>query len=198
MLKRLGRETLKRLYITERKPLRDIAKMYGCSPTLVRYRCIKYGIKLRPKNQKRTKISAPVLQKLYVEQSKSVKEIAALFDCSADTVRKRCGEYGISLTATKKIEGLTKTVLQKLYVEEDKDIREIAEMLDCSREVVRRRCKQLAIPLRTPGGRRVAIGESTLRRLYVSEGKSLAAIAKILHCAVSTIFKSVNRCGLHR
>jgi DNA-binding Lrp family transcriptional regulator len=47
MKKELDKETLTRLYIKEKRSLRAIAKIYGLSPSTVRYRSIKYGIKLR-------------------------------------------------------------------------------------------------------------------------------------------------------
>lgn len=47
MVKKLNRETLKRLYIKEGKSSVKIAEIFSCSPTTVRNRCLKYAIKMR-------------------------------------------------------------------------------------------------------------------------------------------------------
>jgi transposase len=148
MIEGLKRESLERLYIIEQKSTPEIAKIYGCSPRTIQDRCRKYGIKLSP--------------------------------------RGRTNKW------------LNKSFLQKLYVKEGKTIREIAKILSCSHETVRNRCEQFGIPLKPPGGRELEIDESTLRRLYVEEEKSINEIAKIFDCAFSTISQKVKRFGLKR
>ena len=197
MTEELNKETLKRLYTKEGKSLVAIAKMFGTTITKVHYRCVKYGIKLRPSSVKKIIIKKSVLQKLYVEEGKPLKEIKERLSCSHTTILKRCKEYGIPLRGPR-VEGITKALLQKLYAEEGKTIREIAIILNCSREVVRKRCKKFGIPLRNPGSEKREINEATLRRLYVKEKKSINEIARILGCAASTISKRVNRFGLRK
>ena len=191
----LNKRTLKRLYIKEGKSIHKIAKMYGCSITLVRYRCIKYGIKLRPR-WKSIKIKKSVLQKLYVKEGKSLEKIADMLSCSPSTVMARCRQYGIKTRGAKRVKGLKKSLLQKLYIREGKTIREIAGIMGCSREVIRVRCEKFGIPLRPTGSKGVDIDKSTLRRLYVKEGKSMPEIAKIYGCAVSTISCKAEKYGI--
>jgi transposase-like protein len=191
----LNKETLTRLYIKEQKATREIAKMYGCSSTLVRYRCIKYGIKLRPRRES-IKIKKSVLQKLYVKEGKSLNKVAELLSCSPITVSARCRQYGIKIGGTKGVKGLEKSLLQKLYIREGKTIRDIAKDVGCSREAVRTRCKKYGIPLRPTGVKRINIDKSTLRRLYVKEGKTMNEIAEIFDCAFSTVYKRAKRIGL--
>ena len=193
----LNKETLRRLYIKEKRPLRDIAEMLGCSYTIVRHRCIKYRIRLRPKNRKRINLKKSVLMRLYVKEKKTAKKVAEMFSCSSTTVIKRCKEYGIPIR-DKKIKGLTKTLLRKLYVKEGKTTREIARSVGCSAYLIETRCKQFGIPLRNPGSKKIEIDESTLRRLYVEERKTLTGIAKIFDCSFTTILKRVKRLGLSR
>ena len=194
----LNKETLEGLYVKEGKSTYEIAKMYGCSITLVRYRCIKYGIKLRPR-WKSIKIKKSVLQKLYVKEGKSLEKIADMLSCSPLTVKARCRQYGIKTRGTKRVKGLTKSRLQKLYVKEGKSIREIAEIVGCSREVVRVRCKKFGIPLRRPGNRKLEeINKTALRKLYVKEGKTVTDIAKVFNCTVSTISQMVKQFGLKK
>lgn len=197
MTEELNKETLKRLYVVEQKSLREIAKIYGCSAFRIRYRCLKYRIKLRPKSEKRVLLKKSVLQRLYVQENKSPREIAQIFTCTPDTVHRRLRQYGIPLKA-KKSKGITKSLLHKLYIKEGKTTREIAQIIGCSRETIRYICKQLGIPLRKPGSKGYDIDGLTLRRLYIKEGKNLTEIAKMFGCAVRTISKRVKRFGLIR
>ena len=198
MKKELDKEALTRLYIKEKRSLRAIGKMYGLVSSTVRYRSIKYGIKLRPQpGSRRIDLNKSVLKKLCVKEGRPSKEIAEMLSCSPLTVLKRCKEYGIPLKG-QKVEGLSKALLHKLYIKEGKTIREIAKIQGCSFETVRRRCKQFGVPLRNPGTKKVKLDKSTLRRLYVKEGKSMAEIAKAFNCVVSTVSKKVKQVGLKK
>jgi DNA-binding CsgD family transcriptional regulator len=172
--------------------------MYGISDSTVRYRSIKYGITLRPQpGSRRINLNKSVLKKLCVKEGRSSKKVAEMLSCSPATVLKRCKEYGIPLRINR-TEGLSKALLQKLYVKEGKTLREIAKIQGCSFEPVRKRCKQFGIPLRNPGIKKVKIEESTLRRLYVKEGKSVAEIAKAFNCVGSTVSQKVKQFGLKK
>lgn len=165
MIKDLDTETLKRLYLKEKRSTRDIAQILGWSPTKVRYRCIKYGIKLRPNTwNSKINLKKSVLMNLYVKENKSSKEIAEIFSCSSTTILKRFKEYDIPLRS-RRVEGLTKPLLQKLYLKEGKTTRGIAKIMGCSGDVIRKRCKKFGIPLRNPGTKKIEIDESTLRKL---------------------------------
>jgi DNA-binding CsgD family transcriptional regulator len=196
MIKDLDKETLKRLYLKEKRSIREIAQMARCSPTKVRYRCIKYGIKLRSNTwNKKINIKKSVLMRLYVKENKSFKEVADILSCSRTTVLTRCREHGIPLRSNR-IEGLTKSLLHKLYIKEGKTTRDIAIIMGCSGDLIRRRCKRLGIPLRNPGAKKLEIDESRLRRLYLKEGKCMYEIAKRFNCSVDVISKRIRRLGL--
>ena len=168
------------------------------SPNTIQNKCREYGIKLRPGGTIIKFLNKSVLKRLYIVECKSIKEIAEMFSCSYATIRHRCNEYGIKLRGRKKIKGINKALLKKLYIEKGKTTREIAQIIGCSYEGIRRSCKQLGIPLRNPGSKKLEIDESTLRRLYIKEGKNLTKIAEIFDCAVGTISKKVKRFGLIR
>jgi transposase len=198
MPEELNKETLTRLYVKEKRSLRDIAKLFGRSYTFAHHKSMKYAIKLRPKTwSKRLDLNKSVLKRLCVKEGKSSKEVAEILSCSYGTVLKRCKEYGIPLRG-QRIEGLTKTLLRKLYVKEGKTTREIGKFLGCSFDTVRTGCKKFGIPLRNPGSKKVKIDELTLRRLYIKEDKSMTEIAKIFDCSVSTIYQRVKRFGLKK
>ena len=198
MIKDLDKKTLKRLYLKEKRSIREIAQMSRCSPTQVRYRCIKYGIKLRPNTwNRKINIKKSVLMRLYVKENKSIAEVAEILSCSRTTLLKRCKEYDIPLRS-QTLEGLTKLLLQKLYIKEGKTTRDIAKIMGCSGDVIRRRCKKFGIALRNPGTKKLEIDESRLRRLYLKEGKCMYEIAEIFKCSTGVISKRIRRLGIKK
>jgi DNA-binding CsgD family transcriptional regulator len=196
-LKGLNEETLRRLYVKEQMSMSKIARMLGCSLTSIRYRLKKYGIKI--KKMKDIKgLNKPTLHRLYVKEGKSINKIAEKFACSYGAIEFRCRRYGIQLRSPRRIKGLTKSELQKLYVKEGKTVREIAGIVGCSRDGVRYRCQQFGIPLRKPGSKKLEIDKSTLRRLYIKEGKSGIEVADIFDCSISVISQRVKLFGLKK
>ena len=88
-------------------------------------------------------------------------------------------------------EGLNKVTLERLYLKEDKSTHEIARILGCSSETIANKCRTYGIKLKKRQGRKKReIGEETLKRLYVSEGRNLTEISKILGCSYGKIWKS--------
>ena len=79
----------------------------------MRYRCIKYGIKMRVNTwNRKIHLKKSVLMRLYVREKKSLRHVAEILSCSSETVIKRCKEHGIPLRS-QRIEGLTKALLKK-------------------------------------------------------------------------------------
>lgn len=198
MIQGLDRDTLKRLYLKEKRSLHEIARMFACSYFCVHYRSMKYGITLRPKTWRRKiHLDKSMLKRLCVNEGQSSKKVAEILSCSHATVLKRCREYGIPLKG-QRVEGITKAQLKKLYVTEGKTIRAIAKDIGCSGELIRRRCKEFGIPLRNPGTKKLEIDAFTLRRLYVKEGMSMTAIAKFFGCSVSSIYQRITHFKLKK
>ena len=198
MRQELDKETLAKLYVQDKKSLSDIAKMTGWSRNGIRTKCIKYGIRRRSKTEHRKiNIAKSLLQKLYVKEGKSVNDIAAILSQNSITVVRRLKEHKIPMRGGP-IEGLTKRLLQKLYVKERRSTRGIGKLFGCSRNVVQRRCREYGIALRSIGRKEIRIDEETLRRLYVTNGKSIQKIAKKVGCCYSSIYKMVKRLGLDK
>lgn len=194
----LDKGTLKRLYLKEKRSTYDIARMAGCSATKVRYRCIKYGIALRPNTwSRKKKLKKSALVRLHVKENKSITEIARILSCSRVTVIKRCKDYGIPLRSGR-VAGLTKPLLEQLYTREGKTTREIADRIGCSANLIRLKCKAFGIPLRNPGTKKLQIDVSTLRRLYVKEGKPVHEIATICNCSAGVISRRIKSLGLKK
>jgi len=197
MMQELTKEVLTRLYLNENKSCRAIAKITGCSYSSVVRRCRKYGIILRTSRHEKIKIDRAVLRKLYVEERKTVDELAAILSCNPTTILRRLNEHKIPVRRNR-IEGLTKQLIQKLYLKEHRSTREIGKLLGCSRFPVESRCRKYGIPLRNPGGnQRIEINEEMLRTWYVKDGRSIEQIAKRVGCCDRTIIERLKRFGFY-
>ena len=198
MRQELSKALLTKLYLQENISIRAIAEMTGWSYASVARRCRKYGIKLRSRAEhKKINIDKSLLQQYYVEERKSVDEIAGILSCNPTTVLRRLNEYKIPVRRNRR-EGLTKQLIQKLYVKEHRSTREIGKLCGCSRTAVQNRCREYGIPLRDSRLPRIEINEEMLRTWYVKDGRSIEQIAKIVGCSYRTIFTRVKRLGLHK
>ena len=74
MRQELTKALLTKLYLQENMSTYSIAKKTGWSPQAVFIKCRKHGIKLRKSRREKLKIDKSFLQKLYVEEGKSVDE----------------------------------------------------------------------------------------------------------------------------
>ena len=88
---------------------------------------------------------------------------------------------------------ITKEMLERLYSKEGKSTHEIARILGCSSETIANRCREHGILLKGQGKRKKKIDKATLERLYVSEGKTIVEITKILDCSYSKVRNSLSR-----
>ena len=89
MIEGLNRETLKRLYVTEKKSTPEIAKIFGCSHRTIQIRCKEYGIKLRPASRRIIGLNKLVLHRLCIKEGKTSKEVTEMFSCSYPTVLRK-------------------------------------------------------------------------------------------------------------
>jgi intein-encoded DNA endonuclease-like protein len=98
----ISKKELKNLYVDRRMSSPEIAKIYHCSPVVIRYWLRKYGIKIRTKSEANRllyNINIPKkdLKKLYLEKKMSSPEIARKFKYSPGLVRNRLREYKIPI-----------------------------------------------------------------------------------------------------
>lgn len=185
MIQELNKETLERLYIKEGKSTYTIAKILGYSHSIIQYHCKKYGIKLRPSQKGKLKgLKKATVEKLYLNEQKSIHRIAKMLNCSPTSIVYRCKKYGIKLRPRMKvIKGLNKSTLQRLYVKEGKSINKIAEIFSCSADTIRNRCMRYGIELRRPK----ALNKALIQKLYVKEGRTIREVAEILDCSRETV-----------
>ena len=133
MVEELNKRTLNKLYIKEKRSLREIAKIFGCSRTTIQNKCRQYGIKLRPSSVRRIEgLNKSILQRLYVKEGKSLVKVAEMFSCSPPTIQSRFREYGIKTREPKSIKGAYK-ILRTVYF--DKGQLERLDMLSAETRV---------------------------------------------------------------
>jgi len=142
----LNKETLERLYIKDGKSIREIGKILGCSRDAVRTRCKRYGIPLRPPGQKRVDIDNPTLRRLYVEEGKTVTDIASIFNCSISVISRKAKRFGIALNKSRfKRVDIDESTLRRLHIQEGKTFAEIAKIFNCAANIVSRKAEKYGI-----------------------------------------------------
>ena len=129
----MNKRTLHKLYIKEKKSLREIGKIFGFSRTTIQKKCRQCGIKLRSSNWRIIEgLNKSILQRLYIKEGKSLAKIAEMFSCSPITIRDRCRKYGIKTRDPKKNKGVDK-ILRTFYF--DKGQLERFDMLSAKTSV---------------------------------------------------------------
>jgi len=161
-------------------------------------------------------IDEAVLRQLYLEQQRSIRDIADLEGISTRTVydalihyripRRPAGFHNKRPQPTHA--ALNEATLRRLYLAEQRSVRDIAAFYHVSTRKVYDALNRYRIPRRTAGYRQPSamvinvadgsIDEMTLRRLYEEEGQSIAAIAASVSCAPSRIRNALVRWGIAR
>jgi len=81
-------EDLRRLYVTERKTMKEIAEMYSVNPVTVSKWLRRYSIPVEQAWERRAvQLDANELKRLYVDEGWTLNRIAKHFSCSTWTVR---------------------------------------------------------------------------------------------------------------
>jgi len=94
----INKETLYFLYIEKRKTTTQIAKIFSKSPSTIGNYLKKYNIPTRKNKEAQVNkifIDKNILYNLYIIQKKSLLEIANIFKCSEESIRRKCIDYGI-------------------------------------------------------------------------------------------------------
>jgi predicted DNA-binding protein YlxM (UPF0122 family) len=141
---------LRQLYITERRSIRDIAALERVSTRMIYDALIHYHIPrrpagFRPKNPQpaQSPLNEATLRRLYLQEQRSIRDIAALQQVSTRTVYDALSHYSIPrrpagqprqstpsmITLGNRV--LDKPTLQRLYEEDGQSIAAIAASLSC-------------------------------------------------------------------
>ena len=170
------KEELERAYTDERRTSQNIGRMYQCSGVTVLKWLHMYNIHVRTNSETHTGIHVgekhvkyiepppkEELERLYLEELKTIKEIGAIFGCSSHPVRKWLGMYNINKRTPSEarvgkcagkdnpayIEPPPKEVLERLYLEELKTPNDIGKLFNCTPGPVIKWLRRYNIPIRT-------------------------------------------------
>jgi DNA-directed RNA polymerase specialized sigma24 family protein len=88
-------DELRQLYEDERLTTVQLGARYNCSPATISNRLRRCGVRLRDARYRALHIPAGELRRLYLEEGRSVVEIARHFGVSSGTIYNRCRAYGL-------------------------------------------------------------------------------------------------------
>ena len=89
-------------------------------------------------------LTKQLIQKLYLKEGKSTREIGKLLGCSRFPVESRCREYGIPLRnpgGNQRIE-INEEMLRTWYVKDGRSIEQIAKKVGCCDRTIIERLKR--------------------------------------------------------
>lgn len=134
----ISRKELYYHYITLNETVKQCAKHFCCSPTLIYKKLKQYNInKDHP-----TEFSKEELYYHYIVLDKSIRELAVYFEISIVTVRKQLQKYDIKKDVFVDIQ---KEELENLYIDKNMTIDELAEYFKCGATTIKRNLKKYGI-----------------------------------------------------
>jgi len=160
-------------------------------------------------------IDEATLRRLYLEEQRSIRNIAILRELPVQVVSEALDQYHIprrpaGFRSKYQYAGswLDEDTLRRLYVTEQRTIRDIASLYQVSTRLVYDAISRYGIPRRSHGRRQpapteIAFGNSvfdkaTLERLYQEQGQSIAAIAATVASSPSRVRSALIRWGIAR
>jgi DNA-binding CsgD family transcriptional regulator len=182
----LDLEQLRRWRLDEGLPLDEIATRAGRSATTVAAALHRAGVTVTPRRPARPPLDPAVLRRLYVEDRRTVGQVAAALGASDRRVRAALVAAGIPLRPARRradlaaLPTLSRAQLTELYLRQRLTTSEIAARYGGSENWVRTALAAHAIGRRTGGARPVPpvdLDAATLTDLYVTRRLDDPAIA---------------------
>lgn len=118
-------DLVKKMYLDERKTAREIASILGVNVDLLNKRIQGEGIKKPVEliNRNESKVDADLLRKMYVDEDKSIREVAEFFGMSQSGMEKRLKALGIkkpqNWAPRKSIDDFSEEWLREKYLKEN-------------------------------------------------------------------------------
>lgn len=157
----------------------------------------------RDSNNVRKTIPCDNLYQLYVNEAKADEEIAAIFRVSKNSIYRRrqdCGiptRTGMSDRQSKKTRiTLDREELRHLYVDQQKSEKEIAAIMGCDHRIVKRNLSEYGIEIRPVVHLHDIIDRDNLRRMYETDKRSDASIAKEFDVSSAAVYHLRQRYGI--
>ena len=167
----IDEDKLQLLYVAEQRSIRDIAAIEQVSTRIIYDALTRYRIPRRPAGFHKKHIqpatlpfNEPTLRRLYLDEERSIRDIAALYTVSTRMVYDALSHYRIPrrktgpqrpapsvITLGNRV--LDKATLQRLYQEDGQTIAAIAASLGCAPARIRKALMRWGIARRRRGRR---------------------------------------------
>ena len=178
----ITKEELEKLYITDKKSINDIAKIYNCRRQTISDYLKKFDIdKVSRFDRVKDRVTKTVLYDLYITQNLTEEEIYKQLNISPSTISKLIKEYnlqkdGITYQSEKRIENqkiLTKSFLESEY--KNKSINIISEETGISQRVISDKMKEYGIEIKDQYDKDVMV-RSFMYKYGVSNSSQLESV----------------------
>ena len=198
-------------YIVKRMRTEDIAELYGCRPTTIEKAASMHGLHREPlkpikRNQKPYE-NPEILQKMYIDEHRTMTEIGEILGCSGDTIRKNLKNNNIPIKPRIQHRPLMNVDLKEWYVNQKLSSTEIAKMYDVSHRTVLSELKRQNIPRRSLSESQFAFknmqrnilldNPEWLYEEYVTKRRSAKDIAAEIGHSARVVQKALKSFGIH-
>lgn len=208
--KRLPKETLEDLYLSQGKSQREIGEEFGVALRTIGKWLQFYGIQARPRGcphgcnagNRKVIIMREDVERMYVSEQKTQKQIAEHYGVSDWAIGKRLQNWGIesrprNYYRDEPLANFTKADLERLYVQEKQSMKAIAKTFGTCSITIAKWLRRYGLPVEMPWERnRIELDAEELKRLYFDQGLTLRALAERFDCSLWTIRWNFRRNGI--
>lgn len=187
---KLDLNKIRNLYLNQKKTSLEIGKIFGVSDKVIIQRLKEMNIKRRRggKQGYRIEIDVNEIENLYVNQRKTVKEVAKILDVSCKAILLRLRKENIKRDKISKKINLDLNKIRDLYINEGKNTYEIAKIMKVSNSVIQDRLNEMEIKMINGRKfRRLNLDIEKIKDLYLNQKKSVAEIGKIFGLSQNVI-----------
>lgn len=198
----LSEAVLQSRYVEQGQSIAEIASELRVSEEGVRQALRRNGIDLRSKRAVRVVLDPELLRARYLDDRRTLHEIAEELGVSTETVRREAHRLGIDVRRPTAPPTLTEAVLREEYETRGRSAAAIAADHDVSEQTVRRRLKQHGIALRPAGGAARhpdladTLSAAYFQREYVLAGRTLSNIAREHDVSTETVRRYARKHGI--
>lgn len=198
---------LRALYVEQQMTVAEVADALGATKNRITQVLRGYGIPLRKPGWTDgvppPSITAEQLNQLYVDQQKSIAEVAVALKTTDTRVRAALKRLQFPIRTERRPPprlDLTESELRELYVHQRLDDEQIAAMYDVPPWRVRQRLRELGVrrpqvePPRSP--RPATPPADVLRHLYIEQGRTLAQIGRHFHTSAPAVRQWLDQAGI--
>ena len=188
----ITKEKLSKMYIVDRMSTKKISQHFGVDPGTIFARLKEYDIPLKTASEARTEvyISKEELERLYIQDRMTMKEIGELYSIGSATVLHKMRRYNISSRSKSESHRslIQKEKLERLYINEKKKIREIMDIFGVSKDTIISRMREYGINARIGAPPKIDFAtKEELERLYIGKNKTAVEIGKIYNVSGSIV-----------